>query len=334
MKRSSDVRLELGFHCVVNRSQKDIDEAMGREDLWTKERNIFTKNDRMKRLPEKNWGTLRLMEKVAKIQEARVDECLPKIREDVRNKIHELQAELIKLPIQPETDGERSRIFNEILSRIRGDLARRIRAEFMPTDKGEREFTIAPRVEDLVRQFKKKLLLKNPRWLEQVDEVENNVQSFLSGYTVPNLIGPQVFINLFKQTFIEGGLLKRSVDGLVTDVGEHLRKVVMHIIEAHACDYGTLSVHLDAKAQECIDQLTSKAGGGCEMLADAQRVTSTTYGQYAEKLMEFKRSLNSQEEDDEDREETLARVLSGPGGSQERYTARVSGLGYRDERRA
>ena len=330
MTRDSDVRLELGFHCVVNRSQKNIDEGMGREDLWAKERDIFTKYDRMKRLPQENWGTLRLMEKVAKIQEARVDECLPKIREDVRNKTQELQAALVALPAQPETEGERSRVFNEIVSRIRDDLVRRIRAEFMTTDQDEREFTIAPRVEDMVQNFKKALLEKNPRWLEKttVDEVESNVQSFLSGYTVPNLIGPHVFTNLFKQTFIEGGLLKRSVDGLVTDVGEHLRKVVMHVVDAHACDYGILSVHLDAKAQECIDQLTSKAGGGCEMLADAQRVTSTTYGQYAAKLMEFRSYLLGQKEDSSQRnlygssqtqsgQEKLVQVLSGPEGRQE-----------------
>ena len=74
MARDSDVRLAFGFHCVVNRSQKNIDEGMSREDLWKKEEQVFTRSDRLRRLPLSNWGTLRLMEKVAKIQEARVDE--------------------------------------------------------------------------------------------------------------------------------------------------------------------------------------------------------------------------------------------------------------------
>ena len=47
--------------------------------------------------------------------------------------------------------------------------------------------------------------------------------------------------------------------GLVTDVGEHLRKVVMHVIEVHANNYPILSNRLDAKAEDCIDQLTVKA---------------------------------------------------------------------------
>ena len=71
MSRDSDVRLAFGFHCVVNRSQKNIDEGMSREDLWQKEEKIFTASERLRKLPANNWGTLRLMEKVAKIQEAR-----------------------------------------------------------------------------------------------------------------------------------------------------------------------------------------------------------------------------------------------------------------------
>ena len=68
MLRDSDVRLQLGFHCVVNRSQKNIDEGMSRQELWAKEDKVFADSERLKRLPQSNWGTLRLMEKVAKIQ--------------------------------------------------------------------------------------------------------------------------------------------------------------------------------------------------------------------------------------------------------------------------
>ncbi len=37
MARDSDVKLQLGFHCVVNRSQKNIEEGMTRTELWKKE---------------------------------------------------------------------------------------------------------------------------------------------------------------------------------------------------------------------------------------------------------------------------------------------------------
>ena len=227
MLRDSDVRLELGFHCVVNRSQKNIDDGMSREDLWNKEKAIFTKKDRMKTLPEKNWGTLNLMERVAKIQEARVDECLPKIKDAVRKKTGELQEELRKLPAQADTEADQFRLFNGILARIRNDLVRRIRAEFMSAETSDRELTIAPIVASMVQSFRKELLERNPDWLGQdmIDEVDDTVQTFVTGYTVENLVGPHVFINLIKQTFIEEGLLKDSVNGLVGDVGEHLRKV-------------------------------------------------------------------------------------------------------------
>eukprot|EP00438_Fugacium_kawagutii_P005342 Skav210316 [mRNA] locus=scaffold475:268192:270084:- [translate_table: standard] len=316
MKRESDVRLELGFHCVVNRSQKNIDEAMSREELWAKEENIFKKNERMRGIPEKNWGTLRLMEKVAKIQEARVDECLPKIKETVRGKTAALREELRKLPAQAESEADQFRLFNGILSRIRNDLVRRIRAEFMSMETSDRELTIAPKVASMVQKFRKELHARNPAWLEEdmIEEVDDTVQNFMTGYTVENLIGPHVFINLIKQTFIEEGLLKDSVGGLITDVAEHLRKVVQHVIQSHANINGILSNCLDAKAEECIDQLTVKAREVCEMLAEAQQVTSTTHSQYMVKLTQFRKSWLQEAADGV---RNLAQALLGEGHSSE-----------------
>ena len=70
MARQTDVKLELGFHCVVNRSQKNIDEGMSREQLRDKEDKVFKNGNHLRLLPAENCGTFRLTEKVAKIQEA------------------------------------------------------------------------------------------------------------------------------------------------------------------------------------------------------------------------------------------------------------------------
>ena len=119
MSRDSDVRLAFGFHCVVNRSQKNIDEGMSREDLWQKEEKTFTTSERLRKLPANNWGTLRLMEKVAKIQEARVDECLPKIKESVRQRTIQLRDELRSLPAQAEAEGDQFKLFNSTVRVIK-----------------------------------------------------------------------------------------------------------------------------------------------------------------------------------------------------------------------
>eukprot|EP00438_Fugacium_kawagutii_P027207 Skav221310 [mRNA] locus=scaffold2901:20303:23715:+ [translate_table: standard] len=292
MKRESDVRLELGFHCVVNRSQKNIDDGMSRDDLWAKEEDIFKQNERMRGIPERNWGTPRLMEKVAKIQEARVDECLPKIKDAVKKTVAELRKELRSLPAQAESEEEQLRLFNDIIASIRNDLVRRIRAEFMSADPADRELTIAPKVSSMVQEFRKELLEQNPQWLEEdmIKEVDDAVRTFVTGYTVENLTGSDVFINLIKQTFIEDGLLKESVCGLVKDVNQHLRKVVEHVIGSHANIHAVLSNWLEDKAEECIDQLTMNAQNICEMLAEAQQVTSTTHSQYMVKLTQFRKS--------------------------------------------
>ncbi|CAE7200315.1 DRP4C [Symbiodinium microadriaticum] len=175
MSRDSDVRLAFGFHCVVNRSQKNIDEGMSREDLWQKEEKTFTASDR--KLPANNWGTLRLMEKVAKIQEARVDECLPKIKESVRQRTIQLREELRSLPAQAEAEGDQFKLFNSTVRLIKDDLQRRIRAEFMSSDESDSALTIAPQVAKRIQQFRRDLAQRNPEWLgpDMIEEVKYTV---------------------------------------------------------------------------------------------------------------------------------------------------------------
>ncbi|CAK8987422.1 unnamed protein product [Durusdinium trenchii] len=293
MERNSDVRLQLGFHCVVNRSQKNIEAGMSREDLWDKEKKVFTTSDLLKRIPKHLWGTPRLMEKIAKVQESRVDECLPKIKSEVRHTLLELEQKLRELPIQPESEVEQFRLFNDTISKIREDLSRRIRGEFMSAESADRNLTIAPKVASMVQEFRQDLLSKNPEWLgeDMIDEVDDTVKTFVTGHTVDNLTGPQVFINFIKQVFIKEGLLEKSVNGLVADVGEHLRMVVQHVIQEHANMSGALCNRLEAKAEDHIDQLTAKARYFCKAISECQEVTFTTDGEYTENLNEFRKSI-------------------------------------------
>ncbi|CAJ1415542.1 unnamed protein product, partial [Effrenium voratum] len=313
MTRDSDVRLALGFHCVVNRSQKNIDEGMSRTDLWQKEVKVFSDSERLRTLPPENWGTSRLMEKIASVQEARVDECLPKIKESVRAKMLQLRQELRNLPPQAETEADQFRLFNGILVKINADLEQRVRAEYISTEACDRDLAIAPKVALMVQTFRQKLFAANPEWLGQdmIDEVTDTVETFVHGYTVDNLTGPQVFINLVKRIFVEDGLLQGEVADLIDRVAKHLGKVVYHLIEQHADLNNVVAARLALKADDVIDRLTSKATGFCDALARAQAVTSTTHGAYMVKLTQFRKSWV--QEGAQRLQEILMHVLS-PGG--------------------
>ena len=310
MSRRSDVRLALGYHCVVNLSQNDIQKGKSREDHLRKEEQVFTENPRMKKLPEESWGSERLVAKIAKLQEALVDKNLPKIKKAVEEKIDELEGQLSKLPVQPKTDEERSLRFHQIVAQIRKDLETRVKGEC-----SDRELTIAPKVASMIRAFKEDLKSRNPSWLGRaiIDEV-SSMQAAGQGYTVGNLIGPHshIFINLIKQTFIEEGMLKDCVHEMIMEVGGHLRNVVRHVIQSHASINSKLPIHLDEKAEECIDELTIAAQGDCERLAFAQEETFTTSDQYDFKTRQFRDSwLNLAAEDDCN---NLALVLLGVEG--------------------
>lgn len=314
MARESDVKLQLGFHCVVNRSQKNIDDGMTRGELWNKEEKAFNEGC-LRDIPRKNCGTFGLMEKVAKIQEARVDECLPKIKEAVRTKMDDLRKQLRSLPTMAESEADQFKLFNNTLVSIREDLGRRARAEFMSNEEADEALTIAPRVSSMIQDFRDYLVDENPDWLGEVmiENVDSTVTKFSKGYTVPNLLGPQVFISLVQRVFIEEGLLRDSVNDLVTNVGEHLRKVVHHVVSNHANINVALCHRLSDLADDCIDLLKSKALLHCEACAEAQAVTNTTQGRYMVKLTKFRQSWFLDQADQ--MKSTITKALLGTGDS-------------------
>ena len=144
----------------------------------------------------------------------------------------------------------------------------------------------------MIQEFRQELLHRNPHWLEQnmIGEVADTVDTFVRGYTVDNLTGHQVFVNLIKRVFVEDGLLKDAVGGLIEKVAEHLRVVVQHVISVHSEIHEVLANRLSVKADDCVEKLTAVALQHCEMLAEAQQVTSTTHGAYGARLAQFRKS--------------------------------------------
>lgn len=292
MQRASDVQLKLGFHCVVNRSQPNIDAGMARTDLWEKEQKLFKTNEKLKLLPAENWGTLRLMEKIARIQSNRVDECLPKIKDAVRERLTSLRAELRALPPELESEADQNRLFNAVLRQVNDDLQRRVRAEFMSSESGDKRFTIAPKVAALVQEFRTRLQEENPEWLSEqmIAEVTDTVDSYVHGYTVGNLTGPQVFINLIRRTFIEDGMLKNAANELIEAVAAHLCTVVTHVVQKHADVNAVFASRLTERSLHVVDECLETSKRFCNALAEAQQVTSTTHGGYMVKLKKFRKS--------------------------------------------
>eukprot|EP00403_Amphidinium_massartii_P031623 CAMPEP_0178447154 /NCGR_PEP_ID=MMETSP0689_2-20121128/41223_1 /TAXON_ID=160604 /ORGANISM="Amphidinium massartii, Strain CS-259" /LENGTH=668 /DNA_ID=CAMNT_0020072101 /DNA_START=50 /DNA_END=2056 /DNA_ORIENTATION=- len=290
MMRQSDVRLTLGFHCVINRSQKNIDDNMHQAELRAKEQRLFSESKRFQGLSKAHWGTERLMEKIASIQVQRVDECLPKIKEELRKRLWQLNQKLNALPPLLSTDAEKQRVFNKIVKDVVGDLQRRVRAEFIGCTEEDKAHTISPMVANLTNDFRDQLTKSNPDWLgnDMVQKVEDHVKSFASGYTVENLVGPQIFISLIKKTFIEDGLLQEATDTMLKAVAEQMQVVVDHVVERQADVNCTLCDMLAEHAQGVIDEQHAHTRCLCTALIEAQHVTSTRHGNYGVKLSEFK----------------------------------------------
>lgn len=84
--------------------------------------------------------------------------------------------------------------------------------------------------------------------------------------------------------------MKDAVGDLVLNVAEHLCTVVQHVVSTHVRINAVLANRLAMKAEDCVDGLMVKARDVCEMMADAQQVTSTTHGEYMVRLTQFRKS--------------------------------------------
>lgn len=293
MSRSTDTRLTLGFHCVVNRSQAALNQGIGRQELLRKEAQVFTQSMRFRALEENNWGISRLTEKIAAIQSKRINACLPKITIQVSEKLDATMKELADLPQQVETREAQAILFASIWRNTCTDIERRVRGDFLSSCAEGRQLAIAPRVDDFVKTFRDNLLKKNPKWLakETIDNIRGKMHDFHRGYTVDNLVGPSVFMTLVQHTFVEKRMLHEAVESLTEHIALLLNEVLASIVGKHAANYPSVLWHISDLGRSAIQQQKATAQKLCWAMADAQVVTSTTNEEYDSNLVALKRAM-------------------------------------------
>ncbi|KAK6090002.1 hypothetical protein P3W45_001048 [Vairimorpha bombi] len=81
--------LKLGFVGCINRSQEDIENGVSIQDFKKIETDFFDKS--VYKVFNKNIGSTFLLEKIVSLYTTRIQECMPKIKEDIKNKLNALQ---------------------------------------------------------------------------------------------------------------------------------------------------------------------------------------------------------------------------------------------------
>jgi dynamin 1-like protein len=111
MEGKNQVKLQLGFIAVRNRTQKECVEQRGTEAVRQLEQRLFHTHPALKGLDPQRWGTDTLVNFIVDLQGQRLDECLPRLQREVHEGASAARAALAALPPPMNTDGARQRMF-------------------------------------------------------------------------------------------------------------------------------------------------------------------------------------------------------------------------------
>ena len=102
-----ELSLQHGFFAVRNRTQKEVDDGMDVATLLSKEQELFETDPVLQLLPEVQLGHPTLLAKVCEEQSRAIDECVPKLIMQLRERVHEDEVALDSLPRSLETEIEK-----------------------------------------------------------------------------------------------------------------------------------------------------------------------------------------------------------------------------------
>jgi hypothetical protein len=110
VKRMTDGEIDLrhGFYAVRNRTQQEVNDGIGIEELRELETKLFSTDPVLSQLPASHRGMKQLIEKLCEEQTRAIDDSLPKIKRQIDDRLREQQTELARLPGALVSEGEKS----------------------------------------------------------------------------------------------------------------------------------------------------------------------------------------------------------------------------------
>jgi hypothetical protein len=109
-KRMTGGEIDLchGFYAVRNRTQQEVDDCLGIDELKDLETKLFLTDPVLSQLPASHRGMKQLIEKICEEQTRAINDSLPKIKREVDDRLREQQTELARLPGALVSEGEKS----------------------------------------------------------------------------------------------------------------------------------------------------------------------------------------------------------------------------------
>ena len=298
VKHMSGASLPLrhGYFAVRNRSQKEINEGMGLDDLAHKEAELFATDEVLKHLPEEQRGMARLLDKVASEQGKRLDERIPPMRSEIQCRIRKDSEALAGLPLPMADDAARLQFLNRKLSHIQADFRRCVESDTDVLGVACKETNLAARVHEAMATLEENTRERPPSFLK--DPVKNQLRHANKeglGYNLSNFMQGSVFRSVFREA--TGPVLKEEAAVAVTATREAVAACFCALVDHHLGNGVTPAIRSALKHLFCemLDGVTSKTAQVVECLQRAEAsVTHTTNHYYMQTIQKFQETVNQE----------------------------------------
>lgn len=288
--------LRHGYFAVRNRSQMEINEGMGLDELTRKETELFATDAVLKHLPEEQRGMARLLDKVASEQSKRLDERIPPMRSEIQCLIRKDSEALAGLPLPMADDAARLQFLNRKLSHIQADFRRCVESDTDVLGVARKETNLAARVHEVMATMEENTREKPPTFKEDhvTDQLRHANKEGL-GYNLSNFMQGSVFRSVFREAV--GPVLKEEAAVAVTATRKAVEACFCALVDHHLGNGVTPAIRSALKHLFCemLDDVTSKTAQIVECLQRAEAsVTHTTNHYYMQTIQKFEEKVNEE----------------------------------------
>ena len=223
MDGKNQVKLQLGFIAVRNRTQKECEEKVSADVVRKREQTLFQTHPALKGLDPQRWGTATLVDLIVQLQGERLDLCLPRLQRDVHEGAFAARAALAALPPPMDNVSARQHMFYAAVN----EVSRRFTDAEKGTDYDPGDgLNVCARTLDLYVTYAEALKAATPDFLSETyfDKVKTHLAK-TRGATLANFLHFPVFKRLLLDAFEEP--MACACDKLVSDLRAYVQHEVL-----------------------------------------------------------------------------------------------------------
>ena len=223
----NNIKLELGFVAVRNRSPEDVMKGTSIPKLRELEKNFFETSSHFIGVDSQYWGIDTVIKRISELQMKSVDEFIPKMTTNLSQKMNELNAEYLKLAPEFGNDVQKVQHMLRIVISVVSEF--KSLAKSIDDCMEDTKLHVSPRTYELYTKFAKTLRESQPdfeseEFAEKVKQAIDETKCIM----LFNFMSHVAFNQLYIESHVK--VYRIACETLVNDTHDYVREVLDVVI--------------------------------------------------------------------------------------------------------